>query len=104
MSAGGLFRVDFRPLHAETLAEHTGRVESVSATGCTIRSRNQPEPGAELELRLYLPGRAWPIRVDHATVTWGYWDSFCVYFLSLPAPDREQLAAYLAAQPTPVTV
>ncbi|MGZ8422048.1 MAG: PilZ domain-containing protein [Nitrospira sp.] len=104
MSAEVMFRADFRPVAAETLSEHTGRVQSLSSSGCTILTRCQSEPGAEIELRLYLPGGAWPIRVDHAKVTWGYWDSFTVEFLSLPACDQERLEDYLAEASAPAAV
>ena len=60
MSGGMMFRADFRPMHAQTFSENSGRVESLSATGCTILARCQPQPDAELELRLYLPDGDWP--------------------------------------------
>lgn len=104
MSAEVMFRADFRPVAAETLSEHTGRVQSLSSSGCTIRTRCQSEPGAEIELRLYLPGGAWPIRVDHAKGTWGDWDSFTVEFLSLPTCDQERLEDYLAEAFAPASV
>ena len=91
MSAENMFRADFRPVAATTLSEQTGRVESFSATGCTILTRSHPDPGAELELRLYLPGSSWPLRVDRAKVAWGHWDSFTVEFLSLPASEQNRL-------------
>lgn len=101
MSAEVMFRADFRPVAAETLSEHTGRVQSLSSSGCTILTRCQPDPGAQLELRLYLPGGSWPIRVDHAKVTWEHWDSFTVEFISLPARDQERLEDYLAEAAAP---
>lgn len=47
-------RVDYRPVSAATFCEQTSRLESLSATGCTIRTRQPPQSGA-LELRIYLP-------------------------------------------------
>lgn len=102
MSRGIMFHADFRPINAGTFSEYTGRVESVSVTGCTILSQCQPEPGAEIELRLYLPSGAWPIRVDHAKVTWRHWDSFTVEFVSLPIADQLQLEDYLLNAASPV--
>lgn len=104
MSRTIMFRADFRPINAETFSEYTGRAESVSVTGCTILSQCQPEPGAEIELRLYLPGGAWPIRVDHAKVTSGHWDSFTVEFDSLPIADQLQLEDYLLNAASPMAV
>lgn len=97
MSGGMMFRADFRPMHAQTFSENSGRVESLSATGCTILARCQPQPDAELELRLYLPDGDWPLRVDRAHITWGHWDSFTVEFLSLSVREKQRLLNYLAA-------
>ena len=91
MGAGNMFRVDFRPVEASTRPERTGRVDAYTTTGCTILTRSHPDPGAELELRLYLPGSSWPLRIDRAKVTWGHWDSFTVEFLALPASERTRL-------------
>lgn len=84
-------RVDYRPAAVQEFCEQTGRVEFLSATGCTIRTSHHPEPGAMLELRIYLPGSAWPIRVHKAEVTWSHWDEFTVEFLNLPLRDQDQL-------------
>lgn len=96
MSAEIMFRADFRQVAAKTLSEHTGRVQSLSSRGCRIFARCQPQPGAQVELRLYLPSEASPIRVDHAKVTRGYWDLFTVEFLDLPASEQERLKDYLS--------
>jgi hypothetical protein len=104
MSAEIMFRADYRPVAAKMLSAHTGRVQSISSSGCTIFARCQPQPGAQVELRLYLPGEAWPIRVDHAKVTWGYWDSFTVEFLDLSAGDQERLKDYLSVATAPVAI
>lgn len=84
-------RVDYRPADVKHFCELTGRVEYLSATGCTIRTGNQPEPGTTLELRLYVPGSAWPIRVSRATVAWAHWDEFTVEFVHVPLQDQDQL-------------
>ncbi len=91
-------RVDFRSVNAATFHEETSRIDSLSATGCMIRSRQLPTSG-NLELRLYLPSGDWPLRVDHAKVTWGHWDGFTVEFLSMPANDQRRLQDYLANVP-----
>ena len=84
-------RVDYRPAGAESFCEWTGRVSYLSATGCSIRTRHHPEPGARLELRIYLPASAWPIRVQQAEVIWSHWDEFTVEFRDLPIRDQDQL-------------
>jgi hypothetical protein len=92
------FRVDFRPAGASEFVEWTGRAESLSATSCTIATRLHPSVNVPLELRLYLPGTHWPLRVDQAEVTWGNWDSITVEFMDLPLQDRERLCQYLLEQ------
>src|SRR5688500_13151385 len=67
-------RVDYRPVHATHFCEYSGRIEYLSASGCTIQATDRPDPGTTLELRLYVPGSAWPIRVARATVAWAHWD------------------------------
>ena len=55
-------------------------------------------------MRLYLPSEAWPIRVDHAKVTWGYWDSFTVEFFDCPAGDQERLEGYPSVATAPAAI
>lgn len=89
-------RVDYRPTNATHFCEYSGRVAYLSATGCTIQAIQRPEPGTALELRLYLPGSAWPIRVTHATVEWSHWNEFTVEFVQVPIRDLDQLQHCLA--------
>jgi hypothetical protein len=84
-------RVDYRPACAQAFCEWTGRVDYLSATGCSIQSTHRPTPGIRLELRIYLPGSPWPIRVQQAEVIWSHWDAFTVEFLTLPLRDLDQL-------------
>jgi hypothetical protein len=95
-----LCRVDYRSVRDGFSGEHTSRLDSLSATGCTIRSRELPETDA-LELRIYLPDGEWPLRIDLAKVTWGHWDGFTVEFLSMPAKEQQRLQDYLATTVTP---
>lgn len=84
-------RVDYRPATALGFCEWTGRVEFLSTNGCTILTAQRPEPGATLELRIYLPGSDWPIRVHEAEVIWSHWDVFTVEFISLTAGAQSRL-------------
>jgi hypothetical protein len=88
-------RVDFRVLPADSFKEHTGRLESLWATGCTILTSYHPASDAKLELRLYLPDGEWPLRVEDAHINWAHWDSLTVEF-TLPARDQERVRQYLA--------
>ena len=88
-------RVDFRPVTADTFGEHTGHLESISATGCTIRTGQPLESWDALELGIYLPGLAWLLKVDQAKVTWGRSDVFTVEYLSLAVAEQLRLEDYL---------
>ncbi len=84
-------RVDVRPAAAREFCEWTGRIHQLSATGCSIQTVHTPEPGARLELRIYLPGNAWPMQVQEAQVVWNHWGEFTVEFLQLSLDDQDQL-------------
>jgi hypothetical protein len=84
-------RVDYRPVGSEHFCEWIGRVNYLSATGCSIRTSHQPEADTPLELRIYLPGSAWPMQVKQAEIIWSHWDEFTVEFLELSVADRDQL-------------
>ena len=84
-------RVDYRPADSNGFSEWTGRIDHLSATDCTIRSAHRPDPGAALELRIYLPESTWPIRVNRAIVAWNHWGEFTVEFKDLPAQDRDRV-------------
>ena len=89
-------RVDYRPVNLQHFCEYSGRAEHLSATGCSIRATERPEPGTVLELRLYVTGSAWPIRVVRATVAWAHWDEFTVEFVDMPLEDHDQLQRCLS--------
>lgn len=99
-----LCRVDYRTADATHFCEYSGRVASLSATGCTIQATQRPDPDTSLELRLYVTGSAWPIRVTRATVTWSHWDEFTVEFVQVPFHDQEQLQHCLADAPALASV
>lgn len=84
-------RVDFRPAGTQEFTEWTGRIDRLSATGCTIQSTPTPEPGAHLELRIYLPGNAWPTPIQQAEVVWNHWGEFTVEFLGVSMHAEDEL-------------
>jgi hypothetical protein len=84
-------RVDYRPVGTQAFVEWSGRVDLISASGCSIRTSQHPEPGSKLELRIYLPGSPWPIQVQQAEVIWSHWNEFTVEFLNLPIRDLDHL-------------
>ena len=86
-------RVDYREARAGLAGEHSSRLDSLSITGCTIHSNVIPEADV-LELRIYLPDGDWPLRIDHAKVSWGNWGGFAVEFIDVPAADQRRLREY----------
>jgi hypothetical protein len=90
-------RVDYRPTKAQDFCEWTGRIDRLSSTGCSIHTVHTPEPGGRLELRIYLPGTAWPIQVQQAEVVWSHWGEFTVEFVHLSMRDQNQLQRCLMA-------
>lgn len=93
-------RVDYRATGIGHSSEHTSRLDSLSATGCTIRSRALPATDT-LELRIYLPDGEWSLQINRAKVTWGHWEGFTVEFLSLPAKDQQRIEAFLTQASVP---
>ena len=65
MSAGVMFRADFRAVSAETFSEHTGRVESLPSTNCTILTRRNPSQGQSSNCDCIC--RAGPVRFEWTT-------------------------------------
>ena len=95
-------RVDYRPVGAQQFCEWTGRVNHLSATGCSIQTTHQPDAEMRLELRIYLSGAAWPMRVTQAEIIWSHWDEFTVEFLDLSVTERDHLQRYVIDAATPV--
>ena len=89
-------RVDFRPAASQEFCEWTGRIERLSATGCSIYSAQTPEPGAHLELRIYLSGNAWPTPIQQAQVVWNHWGEFTVEFLDVSMHAEDELRRCLS--------
>ena len=95
-------RVDYRPAGAQHFRDWTGRVSYLCATGCSIRTRHQPEADTRLELRIYLPRSVWPMRVAQAESIWSHWDEFTVEFLELSTRDQDSCNA-VSSRPLPVS-
>lgn len=93
-------RIDFRVLPVTTLTDAAGRLETLSTTGCTIRTRHHLPPDAALELRIYLPDGQWPLRVDRAQVIDHQRERITVSFLQLSVQERDRLHEYLGISPS----
>lgn len=90
------FRVDYWPANHPGVFQRMGRVDTLSATHCTILTHANPTPGTLMELRLHLGDSDWPLRAACARVLWAHGDAFTVEFLELSARDAGRLRVYLA--------
>ena len=86
-----------------------GTVRNLSVPGCAIQSRKRVQPGSYLEMRLFLPDSAPPLRVGVAKVRWCEERRFGVEFIQVPGGDQVRLGqlvkndALLAQPPRPRT-
>ena len=70
-------------------ANGTGVLYDVSTGGCKIQSDRTPPLGASLTLRLAIPPRAEPVKIDAAIVGWTMKGQyFGVKFLDVKPPER----------------
>ena len=89
-------RIDFRAGTAGALRVYTGRLEFLSATGCTIQTVQHPTSWDALELWMYLPGLTSVLQINHAKVTWGCSNAFSVEFVDLAVAEQLRLGDYLS--------
>lgn len=89
-------RIDFRAVTAGACSVHTGRLECLSATGCSIQTSQRPTSGDALELWIYLPGLTSVLRINHAKVTWACSDALSVEFVHLAVAEQLRLGDYLS--------
>ncbi len=87
-------RTKYRSLRGGSPREHACRLESLSASGCTIRSSELSDTDI-LELQIHLQDHEEPLQVGQAKVMWGDWNGFTVEFLDMPATDQRRLREYL---------
>jgi len=68
-----------------------GKGIDLSLRGCRVESNTEVQPGANLVLRIYMPGHDSPIEVDVATVRWTRGKQFGLEFMNMVAEERERL-------------
>ena len=79
-------------------ANGTGVLYDVSTGGCKIQSDRTPPLGASLTLRLAIPPRAEPVKIDAAIVGWTMKGQyFGVKFLDVKPPERLALDQFIAS-------
>ena len=93
-------RVDYRPVSAATFCEQTSRLDPFLPQGARFGLANLLNQARWSCGFTYRRGD-WPLRVDHANVTWGHWGGFTVEFISMPAEEEQRLQNYLATTVTP---
>jgi hypothetical protein len=89
-------RVDFRAVTVGAFGVHTGRLQFLSATGCTIRTGQHLQSGHALELWMYLPGLISVLHVNHGKVTGVGLNEMSVAFVALAIGEQLRLGDYLA--------
>ncbi len=87
-------RAAYRSRGTGSSQEHACHLESLSASGCTIRSGELPDTDL-LELEIHLQEDEEPLRVHQAKLLWGGWTGFTLEFEDMPARDQRRLREYL---------
>lgn len=83
------FRVQFRSTFTGRQIEGEGKATDLSQGGCRIESDISITASTTLELRLYVPGLDWPLRVEQAVVKWARGREFGLEFVRI-LPDEEK--------------
>ena len=78
-----------------------GRILDLSVQGCLVESSVSVKVGANLQLRISLPGPEPPLRVPCATVRWTKGFQFGVEFMELEETDRVRLNRVLTGYDDP---
>jgi PilZ domain-containing protein len=85
-------RVQFRTTFSAALKlEGMGIMLDLSTGGCRIESPVTVEPGASLELRIYVPDIEWPLMIEAASVQWVSGQTFGLAFFRITEPEHQRL-------------
>ena len=85
-------RVQFRTTFSAALKlEGRGIMLDLSTGGCRIESPVTVEPGASLELRIYVPDIEWPLMIEAANVQRVSGQTFGLAFSRITETERERL-------------
>ena len=83
------FRVQFRSTFTGHKIEGEGKATDLSQGGCRIEIDVSIPASTTLEMRLYVPGLDWPMRVEQAAVKWARGREFGLEFVRI-LPDEEK--------------
>ncbi len=87
------FTVQFRSTFSANQQEGEGRTVDLSLGGCKIESTAPVIAGTKYEMRLYVPGFDWPLRIDEAQVRWTKVGVFGVEFGEVRPEEQTKLRA-----------
>jgi PilZ domain len=91
-------RVQFRTtFSAASKLEGMGIMLDLSTGGCRIESPVTVEPGASLELRIYVPDIDWPLMIEAASVQWVSGQTFGLAFFRITEPEHQRLEQVISA-------
>lgn len=85
------FRVQFRSKFSGNQIDGEGKAIDLSKGGCRIESDLSIPASTTLELRLYVPGLDWPMRVEQAAVKWARGREFGLEFVRMLPKEEETL-------------
>jgi len=85
------FRVQFRSTFSGDRIDGDGKAIDLSQKGCRIESELTVPASTMLELRLYVPGLDWPMRVEQASVKWARGREFGLEFVRILPVEEEKL-------------
>lgn len=72
-----------------------GRVLDVSLPGCLLESPHPVQVGDYLELRVFLPDRAYPLRIPLAAVRWVHGTLAGLEFIQSSPDDQARLNEFI---------
>lgn len=87
------FRVSFVP--QDFAGVKVGTMYDLSLGGCAVESTTTVQPGTDLRLSIYAPGRPFPILIESAAVRWAQLGEFGVEFQEIPEQEKERLQGLL---------
>lgn len=91
--------VDFRVSFAKQdfAGVKVGTMYDLSLGGCAVESTTTVQPGTDLRLSIYAPGKASPIMIESAAVRWAQLGEFGVEFQKIPEQEKDRLQGLLWA-------
>lgn len=89
------FRLDCPVYFMGTNFLGRGSLVNLSKSGSRIEGDQTVFPGTTLALRLFLPDKEAPVRVEQATVRWSNGTEFGLQILNMPPEDDSRLGQFI---------